>query len=86
MTQFIVQFINLLASMLWLAMLGRVVISWLNLSPQNPLVVVLYQVTEPILAPIRRALPRMGSFDLSPMIALLLITLVQRVLNAVLRA
>ena len=40
----------------------------------------LYQLTEPLLAPIRRRMPTMGGLDLSPIVLLLLIFLVQRVI------
>lgn len=43
------------------------------MDPRNPLVVVLFQITEPILAPLRRFIPRLGMFDLTPMIAILLL-------------
>ena len=77
---FLSWFINILFYALWVAILGRVIISWLNLSPYNPIVVALYQITEPILAPIRRVLPRMGMIDLSPMVALIIMMIVQRIL------
>ncbi len=53
-------------------LLARVVMSWLpNLDPNNPIVRGLYQVTEPVLAPIRSALPPMGGIDLSPLVVFL---------------
>lgn len=85
MSEFIVSFVNLLASVLWIALIGRVVVSWLNIGPSSglyPITALIYQVTEPILAPIRRVLPRFGMLDLSPMVAIILITIVQRVLKA----
>lgn len=51
--------------------LGRVVISWVNADPFNPIVQFLIQVTEPALRPLRRWLPYMGGMDFSP-IALML--------------
>ena len=80
MTEYLKIFINLLFYALWAAILGRVIISWLNLSPDNPVVVALYQITEPILAPIRRLLPQMGMLDLSPMIALIIMMVIQKAL------
>ncbi len=80
MSSFFVQFINLLVGVLYIAMIGRVLVSWFNIGPSSPFfpaVNVLYQITEPILAPIRRVLPRFGMLDLSPMVALFLIMLVQ---------
>ncbi len=80
----IVTFVNLLVRVLFFALLARVVLSWINLSPTNPFVVIVYQITEPILAPIRRVLPRMGMIDLSPTVALILIIVIQRLLLRVL--
>jgi len=56
----------------------RVLLSWFPIDPRNPLVTLLYDVTEPILEPLRRVIPRMGMFDLSPLVALLLIQLLGR--------
>ena len=80
MSAYLVYFINILFYVLWGAILGRVIISWINLSPSNPIVVLLYGITEPILAPIRRVLPSMGMLDLSPMVALIVMMILQRVL------
>lgn len=80
MTAYLVTFINILFWVLYLAILGRIIISWINLSPDNPIVALLYGITEPILAPIRRVLPSMGMLDLSPMVALIVIIIIQRVL------
>ncbi len=83
MNTFFVQFVNLLVWVLYIAMIGRVLSSWLNIGPSSPffpIIRLLYQITEPILAPIRRVLPSFGMMDLSPMVALLLITLVQQLI------
>ena len=58
-------------SLVELLIVARVILSWVA-SPvsRNPLVQLVRQVTEPILAPIRSILPRTGMFDLSPMVAL----------------
>ncbi len=74
-------FVRILADVLYLAILARVIISWLPISRENPIVQVLYGITEPILGPIRRVLPGMGGLDLSPMIGLLLIWVAQRVIQ-----
>ena len=80
----IITFVQILAQVLWIALLARVILSWVNLSPTNPLVVIVYQITEPILAPIRRVLPRMGMLDLSPMVALILLFAIRQLLIRVL--
>ena len=47
----------------------RVIFSWIGFDPDNPIYGFVHEVTEPILAPIRRLMPRMGMIDLSPMVA-----------------
>ncbi len=80
MTQYLGTFINILFYALWAAILGRVIMSWINPSPDNPIAKILFEITEPILAPIRRVLPSMGMLDLSPMVALIIMIVIQRVL------
>ena len=46
----------------------RVLMSWVNPNPYNPIVQIIYKLTEPVLAPVRRVLPPMGGFDLSPLV------------------
>jgi YggT family protein len=60
--------------------LAAVIISWVPVSRRNPLVMMVYRLTEPALAPIRRALPFMGGLDLSPMVLLLLLQLLKQFL------
>ena len=47
----------------------RVVISWVNPDPFNPLVQFLNRATDPVLAPIRKFVPQLGSVDISPWVA-----------------
>ena len=58
----------------------RVVMSWMNVNPYNPIVRIIYAITEPVLAPIRRALPSLGGLDFSPMIVLIVIILLRSIL------
>ena len=83
MSSFLVFFVDTLATILYVALIGRVLLSWLNIGPSSPffpIVNILHQITEPILAPIRRILPRFGMLDLSPMVAILFVTFIQRLL------
>jgi YggT family protein len=62
----------------WLV-LGRVVISWVNVDHNNPIVRFVYAVTEPVLERVRRKLPiSAGGFDLSPVIVLIVVIFLQR--------
>jgi YggT family protein len=52
---------------------GRIILSWFPVSRGSPMESVysfLYTVTEPVLGPVRRALPPMGGFDLSPIVVI----------------
>lgn len=48
--------------------LGAVLLSWVQLDPDNPLVKISNTLVEPVLAPIRKVLPSMAGLDLSPMV------------------
>ena len=70
----------LLWAYMWI-LFGRVVVSWVNADPYNPIVRFLYNATEPVLARIRRLLPvYAGGFDLSPLVAWIAILFLQRFL------
>lgn len=60
--------------------IGRALVSWFDPRGTTPVGRFLFEVTEPIIAPIRSVLPRMGMIDLSPMIAIFLIIVLQRML------
>src|SRR5512145_1479767 len=70
----------LLWTYVWI-LLGRIVISWVNADPANPIVRFLYAATEPVLERARRLLPlQAGGFDLSPIIVWIVILFLQRFL------
>jgi YggT family protein len=54
-----------------LIVLAAVVMSWIRLDPRHPVAAAVHMLTEPLLAPIRRALPPMGGLDFSPMVLLI---------------
>lgn len=67
----VVAFANYISTVLtfvfWI-LLARVVMSWLNPSPKQPGVKLVYQITEPMMSAVRRLLPAMGGLDLSPIL------------------
>lgn len=69
----IVQILLLIINVFEIVLLLRVLISWFRLDPYNPLVRFLYDITEPVLAPIRAVLPSTGMVDFSPLVAFLLL-------------
>ena len=68
--------IKLLCDVLTIAILLRVVVSWFAPRSTNMLVIILYRVTEPLLAPLRRIIPRVGMFDFTPLVAIILIQVI----------
>ncbi len=77
-------FINVVAQALTLAIFIRVIMSWIPLRLPFRLREFVFNVTEPILAPIRRALPVAGGMDFSPILAFVLIQVVQAILLRIL--
>lgn len=83
----IVNFIHILFQVLTWAIIIRALLSWFNLPPNHVLVVVLYDVTEPILTPLRRLVPRIGMMDITPIVAIILMQMVlEPILIAVFRS
>ena len=68
--------IELLCEILSLAIIFRAILSWFSPAPGNRLMLVLYRVTEPVLAPLRRIIPRAGMLDFTPLVAIILLQLI----------
>ncbi len=78
---FLRQFITLLFGVLQFAILIRVLLSWFpNLDRSNPLVQLLSSITDPILEPARRLIPPFGGLDISPILVLFALQLLESVL------
>jgi YggT family protein len=67
-------------SFLRLALIVRVVSTWVQISPYSKWIRWTYTMTEWMLAPLRRLMPNFGPMDVSPLIAFLLIGLVERLI------
>jgi len=82
---FVEAFINVLAGALTVAIFVRVILSWIpNARLPFGLGEFVWNVSEPILAPIRRAMPFLGGIDFSPFVALIVIQLVSGLILRVL--
>lgn len=77
---FLAQTIVLLAYTINTLIFVRVILSWLGNGNQNRLTRFFHDATEPLLSPIRKALPRTEMIDFSPLIALLLVDLTKTLL------
>lgn len=68
---------RLLLDYLFWTIILRIILSWVAPDPRNPLVQLVAQITEPVMAPARKLLPPLGGLDLSPIIVLLAIQFIQ---------
>jgi YggT family protein len=68
-----------LLSLYAIVIILRIVASWFPVdynSPFAPVVRVLFQMTEPVLAPVRRVLPTAGPFDFTPIVVLIVLNII----------
>ena len=67
---FLLTFLRFLAIAVWLLVLARVLLSWVDPSGRSRVATYIFAFTEPILAPVRRVLPSTGMMDWSGFIVL----------------
>lgn len=90
MTFIIYRAVRTVFSVLEVAILIRVFISWLPVPKNNRLIELLYMVTEPVLAPIRNMIQKSSfgknmMFDISPIVAIILIGILRNIILSLLR-
>jgi YggT family protein len=76
----IAEVIKIFIGIYFFSIIIQVILSWVSPHQYNPVSVLLYQLNEPLLRPIRRLLPPTGGFDLSPLLALVLLQLSKMIL------
>jgi len=69
---------------MWVIIIGAL-ITWVQPSPYNPIVVFLERITEPVLRPIRRLLPPTMGLDISPIIAIFAVMFLRMVIPPTIR-
>ncbi len=74
--------ILLLLQLLWFAIFARAIVSWFPIDPHGPVVRALDAITEPVLDPLRRVLPRIGMIDITPMVAIIIILVIMTALRS----
>ena len=80
--EFITTFIYFLAQALTIAIFVRAILSWFpNVSNDNPFVALVYQITEPILAPLRSVIPLVGMIDITPLVAIITLQLIANIVS-----
>jgi YggT family protein len=69
--------LGLLVNIYFFALLAMIILSWIAPGSSNPAVYLLHQITEPVMAPVRKILPSMGGLDFSPILVFILINVIQ---------
>lgn len=69
--------VGLLVNIYFFALLAMIILSWVAPGSKNPALFLLFQITEPVMAPFRKALPSMGGLDFSPILVFILINVIQ---------
>ena len=72
---------GLIVKVYFFAILASIILSWISPGGGNPAVYLLHQITEPVMAPVRKLLPPMGGLDFSPILVFILINVVEIVLR-----
>lgn len=76
----LVSLIDFLFTILTILIIGRALMSWFDPGLRSTIGRLLLDITEPIIAPIRRVVPPLGMFDISPIVAILLIQFLRRLI------
>lgn len=79
----VVDILGLIINIYTWILLARALISWIpNIDPGHPAVQILYQITEPVLAPIRKLIPPLGGvMDISIMVAFFALILLEQLIR-----
>ena len=84
-SSYLLSFAYTLIYILNFAIIIRALMSWFNPSMENPIVRFVIEITEPVLGPLRRIVPRIGMIDITPIVAILLMNVILQVLDSTLR-
>lgn len=84
MIEFLISFVNILFNILSIVILLRILFSWFQPDPSNWFVQFIISVSEPILAPFRLPIFRIGMLDLSPIVAIFALSIIQEIITRVL--
>ena len=80
---FLVTFLDTLLWVLSIAIIARSLLSWFDPAGRTRIARILIDITEPVVRPIRRVMPQTGMVDFAPLVALLVIFLLQTILRNV---
>ncbi len=79
---FVIDLLVFLLQAFIVVILIRIVFSWVSPYPTNPVSRLAFQLTEPVLAPVRRLLPPTAGIDLSPLVVSIVVIILINVLRS----
>tara|TARA_B100001750_G_C15510608_1_gene603383 strand:- start:2757 stop:3026 length:270 start_codon:yes stop_codon:yes gene_type:complete len=87
MIDLFIDLLSIIIKVLYIAIISQVIISWIIVAGvRNNLMQNLYEIsttiTNPILKPIRNIMPSLGGWDLSPLIAIILLRFIETLLRS----
>ena len=80
MQSFIILFVSIFFNILIIALFVRIILSWFRISEENPLIQILFEITNPILLPFQKIIPPVGMIDFSPIAAFITLEIVRELL------
>lgn len=83
-TSWVLGFVYHLCRILSFVIFIRALLAWFTVSRSNLLVVLLDEISNPILRPLRRIVPRLAMFDITPMVAIAILYIIPLIISAVL--
>lgn len=69
--------VGLLVNIYLIALIAMIVVSWVAPGSRHPAIYLLYQITEPVMSPVRALLPNLGGLDFSPILLFVMINIIQ---------
>ena len=79
-TTAIVKLVILSVNLFMFAIFIRIILSWISPGQHNPATAIIATLTEPLLGPVRRLIPSLGGFDISPIFVIIGLGALSRVL------
>ncbi|MGA9854042.1 MAG: YggT family protein [Gammaproteobacteria bacterium] len=72
----VLKLVFLLVNLYFVTILVEAILSWTNASQRNPVTGLLWSINAPLLQPVRKLIPPLGGLDLSPLVVLILLQVV----------
>jgi len=82
----VIEVINTTLTIFFFSIIGAVILSWVAPNSPNPILKIIQEISDKLLAPIRKFIPALGGLDFSPIFALILIRQLEIFLASIVRS